>query len=130
MPAGRKPRGIEQVEQLPGSELARQRLEVLLGNLGGTLTVAQACAALGVHESRFFELRRSWLQESVAFLEPEAPGRPAVVVTEEQRRIAELERQNRELQFQLQAAQVREDLAASGLWRRPAATSRSKKTPR
>lgn len=39
MPAGRKPRGIEQVELLPGSAAAKLRLEVLLANLAGELTV-------------------------------------------------------------------------------------------
>jgi hypothetical protein len=76
MPAGRKPMGIEQVEQLPGSAAAKLRLEVLLANLAGELNVEQACAALGLHKSRFFELRKRWLQESVQSLEPEPPGRP------------------------------------------------------
>lgn len=77
MPAGRKPQGIEQVELLPGSAAAKRRLEVFLANLSGELSVAEACAALGLHESRFFELRKRWLEESVELLEPGQPGRPA-----------------------------------------------------
>ena len=76
MPAGRKPMGIEQVEQLPGSDAAKLRLEVLLANVAGELTVEQACAAMGVQKTRFFELRKRWLQESVEALEPEPAGRP------------------------------------------------------
>jgi hypothetical protein len=76
MPSGRKPQGIEQVELLPGSTVAKQRLEVFLANLAGQLSVAEACAQLGLHESRFFELRKRWLEESVEWLEPQQPGRP------------------------------------------------------
>jgi hypothetical protein len=76
MPAGRRPMGIEQVELLSGSEAAKRRLQVFLANLAGALSVADACAALNLHESRFFELRKLWLQESVETLEPEPPGRP------------------------------------------------------
>ena len=75
-PSGRKPQGIEQVELLPGSTVAKQRLEVFLANLAGQLSVAEACAQLGLHESRFFELRKRWLEESVGLLEPQQPGRP------------------------------------------------------
>lgn len=82
MPAGRKPMGIEQVELLPGSTAAKLRLEVLLANVAGELTVEQACAAMGVHKTRFFELRKRWLQESVEALEPEPAGRPVGSVPE------------------------------------------------
>ena len=44
MPSGRKPQGIEQVELLPGSTVAKQRLEVFLANVAGRLSVAEACA--------------------------------------------------------------------------------------
>lgn len=77
MPAGRRPMGIEQVDLLPGSTAAKLRLEVLLANLAGELSVERACAMLGLHKSRFFELRKKWLQESVEALEPEPAGRPA-----------------------------------------------------
>lgn len=76
MPAGRKPMGIEQVGLLSGSEAARRRLAVLLANVAGELSVEEACQALGLRKSRFFELRKQWLQESVQVLEPEPAGRP------------------------------------------------------
>ena len=82
MPAGRKPMGIEQVELLPGSTAAKLRLGVFLANVAGELTVEQACAALGLHKTRFFELRKRWLQESVQALEPEPAGRPVGSVPE------------------------------------------------
>jgi hypothetical protein len=76
MPAGRKPKGIGQVQQLTGSEAARRRLVVFLANLAGELSVEEACATLGLHKSRFFELRRQWLEDSLQTLEPEPAGRP------------------------------------------------------
>lgn len=83
MPAGRKPMGLEQVELLPGSAAAKLRLEVLLANMAGELNVEQACAKLGLHKSRFFELRKRWLQESMEALEPEPAGRPVGSVGEQ-----------------------------------------------
>jgi len=169
MSAGRKPQGIEQVELLTGSTVAKQRLEVFLANLAGQLSVAEACAQLGLHESRFFELRRRWLEESVEWLEPQQPGRPVgtgrapdavtgPVTTQNppvdpptgadgekrppriaynargrpgstpdtsengpvgvpHRRIAELQEQVGQLQWELRAAELREELALLGLSR-------------
>jgi hypothetical protein len=74
--------GIEQVELLPGSTAAKLRLEVFLANVAGDVSVAQACAQLGLHKSQFFELRKRWLQESVQALEPEPAGRPVGSVQE------------------------------------------------
>ena len=110
MPAGRKPQGIEQVEQLSGSAAAKRRLEVLLANFSGQMSVAEACTTLGLHESRFFELRKRWLEESVGSLEPEKPGRPANVASPEQQRIAELQDRVGQLQWELRTARLREEL--------------------
>jgi hypothetical protein len=181
MPSGRKPQGIEQVELLPGSTVAKQRLEVFLANLAGQLSVAEACAQLGLHESRFFELRRRWLEDSVELLEPQQPGRPVGVPARRdapetttgptmtqnrpmgsitgvagekrppriasnarggpgstpdtsqngpagapQRRIAELQEQVGQLQWELRTAELREELAALGL-SRPKIGSRAPK---
>jgi transposase len=91
------------------------------------MSVAEACAALGLHESRFFELRKRWLEEAVESLEPEKPGRPANVVTPEQQRIAELQERVGQLQWELRTAQLREELALSGLFRPKAAGTAPKK---
>lgn len=186
MSAGRKPQGIEQVELLPGSTVAKQRLEVFLANLAGQLSVAEACAQLGLHESRFFELRKRWLEESVELLEPQAPGRPVGIpvrrdapetvtgpvttqnlpidparasdhekrppriaynarggtgstpdtsengpVRAPHRRIAELQEQVGQLQWELRTAQLREELALLGLSRsRPPAGTRGGRAPK
>jgi transposase len=117
MTAGRKPQGIEQVEHVCGSAAAKRRLEVLLANVSGQMSVAGACAALGLHESRFFELRKRWLEDAVGSLEPERPGRPARVATAEQQQIAQLHHDLATLRWQLRAAELREELALCGLAR-------------
>jgi hypothetical protein len=127
MPAGRRPQGIEQVAQLSGSAAAKRRLEVLLANFSGQLSVAEACAALGLQESRFFELRKRWLEESVESLEPEPPGRPANMATPERQRIVALQDRVEQLQWELRTAQLREELALSGLLRSKAAGTAPKK---
>jgi len=112
MTAGRKPQGIEQVELLQGSTAAKRLLKVLLANLAGELSVADACAALGLQESRFFELRRGWLEESVAALEPQRPGRPSVRNPE---RVTVLQERVEQLQWELRVSRLREELASLAL---------------
>ena len=73
---GCKPLGVGHVDHLHGSELARRRLEMILRTLSGELTIDAACHALGIHASRFHQLRNRWLQQSVELLEPRPTGRP------------------------------------------------------
>src|SRR5437868_2668494 len=80
MPAGRKPREIfELVADSPGSPQAKQRTGVILANLAGQMTAKQACAALGVGPSRFFDLKQRMVTEWVQALEPKPIGRPLAV---------------------------------------------------
>lgn len=74
--AGRKPQGAALVAPLSGSEHAKRRLTLFLQTFSGECTVSEACAELGIGESRFFAQRAAWLQQSVALLEPRSPGRP------------------------------------------------------
>lgn len=128
MPAGRKPMSIDdQVDRLEGSPAAKTRLRVILANLAGEISVADACAELGVHESWFFDLKRESLKRWAEAMEPGMPGRPpSAEKRPEQQQIAELEGQVRQLELKLKAAQLREELARAGLSRpktppRPAA---------
>jgi hypothetical protein len=73
---GRKPQGAALVNPLAGSEHAKRRLALFLQTLSGQCGVAEACAELGIGESRFFAQRAAWLQQSLELLEPLAPGRP------------------------------------------------------
>jgi hypothetical protein len=106
---GRKPSGPAAVERLPGSPLAQQRLRVVLETLAGTCRVQEACARLGLSEQRFDQLRTQVLQAGLDSLEPQRAGRrpramPAADVAALQARIAQLE-------IELRAARVREEIA-------------------
>jgi Helix-turn-helix domain len=125
---GRKPCGPAAVERLPGSALAHERLRVVLETLAGTCRVAEACARLGIGEQRFDQLRTRVLQAGLDSLEPRRAGRqpravPAADVAALQARVAELE-------IELRAARVREEIAlvlpAVGV----SATEPAKKSPR
>jgi len=74
---GRKPQGVVLVEPLAGSKHAKQRMTWFLETLAGQCSVGDACAALGIGESRFYDQRAAWLQASLALLEPRSAGRPA-----------------------------------------------------
>ena len=110
---GRKPQGTQHVERLSGSESAKQRLTTILETLRGELTVPEACARLGIHESRFHALRNAWLQEALDLLEPRRLGRPpqTVDVAELLSRLQTSETENATLRQQLLAAEVRRELA-------------------
>ena len=104
---GAKPLGPELVEHLQGSEQAKTRLKTMLRAMHGELTVPQACALLGIHETRFYVQRAETLQAALESLEARPAGRPRHVASPEQQRIAELEQELRDLQLDLQAAQIR-----------------------
>jgi hypothetical protein len=122
MPAGRRPLSIDdQVNRVSGSPVAKARLRVILANLAGQISVGDACAALEICESWFFELKQQSLQRWATTLEPQSPGRrPSVEKTPEQARISALEEQVRQIELELKAAQLREELARKGLSRRQA----------
>jgi hypothetical protein len=107
MHPGVKPLGPELVEHLQGSEPAKARLKTMLRAMHGELTIPEACALLGIHETRFYVQRAETLQVALESLEAKPVGRPRHVVSPEQQRIAELERQVRDLQLDLQAAQIK-----------------------
>jgi hypothetical protein len=132
MPAGRKPLGIrEQVDRLPGSPVAKERLRVVLANLAGEMSTKDACAALEIEESWFFELKHRSLERWMEAMEPETPGRrPAPAPTAEQPTIAELEERNRHLELELEAARLRAELARAGMTRSSKSTERAAKKAR
>ena len=109
MKTGRPPLGAELVSSLQGSPQAKHRLAVILRTLAGELTIPQACVELGIGESRFHTLRTELLQHAVAELEPQARGRPPTAQADP--RLAQLQQQVLALKTDLQAAQIREELA-------------------
>ena len=113
MNKGRPPLGPELVEHLDGSDPAKLRLKLILQTLSGSKTVLEACAELGVSESRFHELRTEWLQQSLVPLEPKPLGRPKAVLTPEQTQIEELKALVERLSKELVRSQIKEELALS-----------------
>ena len=113
MRAGRRPSGVQHVERLEGDAEAKRRLRVILETVSGESSIEDACATLGVSPSRFHELRREALESALRGLEPGVSGRPKRVsdIDSSSERLAELERENRELEIELQASYVRTEIA-------------------
>ena len=109
---GRKPLAAGHVEHLSGSEQAKHRLAIILKTMLGELTVAEACNALGIGESRFHALRNQWLQEALALLEPRRVGRPPKQCeSDETLQMAQLEATVEELKREVDLAAVRREIA-------------------
>ena len=106
---GRMPAGAEVVEHLQGSDKAKDRLRVILETMQGRWRVQEACGRLGIGEQRFRQLREELLQAALASLEDRPAGRPCRPAEPEE--ITALRRQVAELTRELQAAQVREEIA-------------------
>ena len=69
---GRKPRGPEIVDELPGGEQERARLKAILETLTGQLGITEAGVRLGLTPQRVHMLREQVLQAALAAL---CPGR-------------------------------------------------------
>src|SRR5256885_14207141 len=106
---GRYPAGPESVEQLEGSDKAKERVRVTLETIQGTLRVQQACDLLGISEQRHRQLRAQMLQAAVASVEDQPSGRPARA-PESAEGVA-LRQQVVQLQRELQAARGDEEVA-------------------
>ena len=108
----RKPMGPKMVENMDGSKQAKKKLKVILETVSGQKSVREACEELGIGEARFHELRKEILQSALEASEPGRAGRPRKATEEENQEIAELKDEIKELRIDLQAARVREEIAA------------------
>jgi hypothetical protein len=106
---GRIPAGPEAVEQLDGSDKAKERLRIILETIAGRLRVAEACEQLGICEQRFRQLRAELLRAALASLEDQPAGRPPR--PKEADESVTLRRQLQALEEELHVAQVREEIA-------------------
>ena len=111
MTRGRPPEGPNLVEKLDAPEDDRRRLRVILETIAGQRTVASACEELGIGAARFHELRTQALQAAVEGIAPRAAGRPAQPVEATDPKVAELEAKVRDLDLELRASHVREQIA-------------------
>jgi transposase len=108
---GRKPSGPEYVERLEGSAKAKERAQVVLETLAGRLLIQEACSRLGVGEAFFNRLRRRFLTGGVPALEDRPAGRRQRVVSAEAQQLRKLEDELQQTRLELQAAQLREEIA-------------------
>ena len=99
------------VQHLSGSDYAKERLEVILETIAGTLPVAGACQRLGIGEAMFHRLRMRVLQVGLSDLEPRTAGRPRREMSEAEREKEKLSAQIGSLEDELKLAEVRHELA-------------------
>jgi transposase len=101
------------VEQAEGSADAKRRLRVILETVAGLKSVPEACAALGVEEARFYQLREKAMEAAVAGLEAGASGRPRKEEPAESAEVKALREERDRLRLELRLSQVREELAVA-----------------
>jgi hypothetical protein len=110
---GRYPSGPEFVDKLDGSPEAKERLKVLLATVAGHLRVGDACARLGVKESRFDQLRAELLQAALQAAERRPAGRPPRHPTTDANEVTGLRQRVSQLEAELRVALVRVEIAAA-----------------
>jgi|HubBroStandDraft_6_1064221.scaffolds.fasta_scaffold357528_2 hypothetical protein len=108
---GRPPEGPGLAERLDGPEDDRRRLRVILETISGQRTIASACEELGIKSARFHELRTQALQAALEAIAPGAAGRPPKPDETPDPKVAELEAKVRDLDLELRASHVREQVA-------------------
>lgn len=104
---GRTPMGPRLVRHLEGSDQAKDRLEIILETLTGTLSIREACERLGIGEAMFHRLRNRVLQVAMADLEPRPRGRPRHHPSEAEQQCEALAGEMELLKSELLAATVR-----------------------
>jgi len=112
MARGRKSKGPKIVEGLTGSDLAKERLRTIMQTFTGELSVQEAQQKLGIGHTAFHKLREKAFQLALEGLEPGHAGRPrGPSLTREEERIEELEAELLEMQIDLEASRIREEIA-------------------
>lgn len=110
----RPPKGPSIVDSIEGNDFARERLRAVLETVAGTSTIKQVCERLGIGEARFHVLRRQALETAMSDLAPKDVGRPpSPALSPEAQRIAALEHEVERLKLELEASQIREELAVA-----------------
>jgi hypothetical protein len=108
---GRPPEGPGLVERLDGPEDDRRRLRVILETISGQRTIASACEELGIKPARFHVLRTQALQAALDGIAPGSAGRPPKPDETPDPKVTELEAKVRDLDLELRASEVREQIA-------------------
>jgi hypothetical protein len=110
--------GPEYVTRLDGSDLAKQRAQVVLETLAGLCRVGEACERLDVSEPRFEQLR----------VEPRPAGRPGKEETPEAADLRRARARIAELEAALRGAEAR--VAVARILPRAEAAAGKKPGPR
>jgi len=111
MKTGRPQKGPAHVDKLKGTGVAKERLRVVLETLAGTKTIKDACAQLGISESRFDQIRAEALQGAISGLEPRKPGRPPKQIEKDTPLVEELQTKLDEMLVELRVSQTRTEIA-------------------
>lgn len=108
----RPPLGVEIVNDLEATDESKRRLKAVLQVISKEKTVEAACQELGIERARFYQLEKEALLAACEALAPKPPGRPARgAPTAEQRELRAWKERCEELEVELLATQVREELA-------------------
>ena len=111
MGKGRPTKGSEIVTGHDASGDAKKRVRLVLETLGGKLPLKDAAAALGISESQFHRIREDLLEGMLQAAEPKPLGRPPAPFDPAAGIEAELRARIRELEDELEIAELREVLA-------------------
>ncbi|MCC6739561.1 MAG: hypothetical protein IT452_11000 [Planctomycetia bacterium] len=111
MAKGRPPKGSEIVTDHEASLSAKHKVRLVLETLAGKLPLQDAAEKLGVSESQFHRIRERLLDGMLAAAEPRPVGRPPDVPDPASEVERQLRARIRELEDELEIAQVREVLA-------------------
>jgi hypothetical protein len=110
MPRGRPIIGVDLIERLDSPRAMRRRVRVVLATIAGSLTLAQACAELGVGRTQFHNLRWRVLDGALEGLRPRPRGRPRQQPLESPE-VQQLQARIRELEDALKTTALRSEIA-------------------
>ena len=96
---------------IEASEVARERVRIILLTLGGPWRVKDALARLLISRTRFQDLRRRMLEGALAALEPRPRGRPPKARESKVPEVARLESENAALRLDLRMAHTSLELS-------------------
>jgi hypothetical protein len=108
---GRWPAGLECIDKLQGAMNDKERAKAILNVVAGDGRVLEACARLDIGETRFQQLRDSFLQAGLRAIAPRPAGRPRRAEASQAEPMRVLQERVQELERALHEAEVREEIA-------------------
>jgi transposase-like protein len=116
------------LDPLPGTPEAKARLAAIIATISGEKSIPDVCRELGIGEARFHELRKEFLAGALGLLERQTAGRK-VSSADVPPELARLRDENGRLHLELEAAQIRAEIAAvmPHVLKPPASSDGSKK---